>query len=110
MRVDFSSDYFGATLDAPKARSAKLGSRARAWPIVTQPFSKGTGRAERVLVHPDFKIPGKAPPLLFDFGEQRSAWRAGSPRDSEKPLDSFGTVGREGCMSSEHFGQLALAI
>ena len=103
MRVGFSSDCFGATLAAPKARSAKLGSALGLGQLLLSPFrrarvapngSSSLSQFPEKVFHPDFKIPGNAPPLLFDSGEQSSAWRAGSPRDSEKPLDSFGTVGR----------------
>src|SRR5215831_18738901 len=85
MRVDFSSNYFGATLAAPKARSAKLGSALGLGQLLLSPFRRARvapngssflSRFPEKVVHPDFKIPGKA---------RRCAWRSGSPRDSEKP-------------------------
>src|SRR5215471_7711600 len=69
MRVDFSSDYFGATLAAPKARSAKLGSALGLDQLLLSPFRRARvapngssflSRFPEKVVHPDFKIPGNA--------------------------------------------------
>src|SRR5215467_413869 len=88
MRVDFSSDYFGATLAAPKARSAKLGSALGLGQLLLSPFRRARvapngssflSRFPEKVVHPDFKIPGNARRCCLNSGEQSSAWRAGSP-------------------------------
>src|SRR5262249_12946433 len=69
MRVDFSSDCFGAALAAPKARSAKLSSCLRAWPTATARMTRAQAapngssfpsRFPEKVSTPDFKIPAKA--------------------------------------------------
>src|SRR5215469_13097460 len=103
MRVDFSSDYFGATLAAPKARSAKLGSALGLGQLLLSPFRRARvapngssflSRFPEKVVHPDFKIPGNARRCCLILASRVVRGEPGPPRNSEKPLDSFGTVGR----------------